>query len=147
MKPGLYWTVLVCAIVALACGCLSQGGTETTTQTTGQPGNPAITGSVIVAKAADIKPNTITKFDYNGQPAILVSFDGSYMAYINNCPHQNRPFNESSLQGDRIVCPYHKATFDPKSGKYLGNANGGNFGISGLTTISINVKDGNIYAG
>jgi len=132
----------VCLIVLMS-GCM--GGQDNTTSTT-QPAAATTLAGTFVAKASDIPPNTIRIFDYKGEQAILVNFGGSFQAYVNKCPHQNLPFNESSLTGDKITCPYHGAQFDPVSGKYLGNANGGNFGLKGLTTIALKVDSGNIYA-
>ena len=136
---------LFSVLLVLFSGCL--GGTNQAVTTTSQASDPQPAGpAVLIAKAADIQPNTITKFDYRGEPGILVSFERSYYAYVNNCPHKNLQFNESSLSGDKLVCPFHKAQFDTKTGRYLGNADGGNFGITGLKTIRLKVEGGQIYA-
>ena len=90
--------------------------------------------------------NSILEFTYNGEPAILVNFNGELAAYVNSCPHKQAEFNSSSLVGDRIQCPAHGATFKPTTGDYLGHANGQNYGLKGLNRIIIKVVDGDIFS-
>ena len=101
---------------------------------------------MFVAKASDVPQNSMKMFDYNGEPAILVNFDGSFTAYVNNCPHRNLQFSATSLTGEGIKCPYHGATFDPKNGGYIGGLRGSNANPGSLTVINLKVDGDSIYA-
>ena len=103
--------------------------------------------SNIIAKLSDVPSGSMKEFTYNGEPAILVNFDGDVKAYVNKCTHQGAKLNESSLINGKIQCPLHGATFKPSSGEYDGHANGKNFGLAGLTMIDVKVENGNIYVG
>lgn len=137
------------AFGVLLFGCASGGGQETASLGEGNavPADIKQAAGVLVAGVADVPEGVLYKFDYNGEPAILVNFGGSYQAYVNKCPHQQAQFKEDSLINERIQCPLHGATYNPVNGSYLGHANGKNFGLGPLTMIRVSVQDGRIYAG
>ena len=54
--------------------------------------------------------------------------------------------DESSLKDDKIQCPWHQATFNPSTGAYLGQADGQNFNLNGLTLVNLKIENENIYA-
>ncbi len=56
-----------------------------------------------------------------GQKEIcLVRLSDGFYAVDNACPHQGAPLSEGKcLQDDRIECPFHRYTFDLRSGKDL----------------------------
>ncbi|HLD10699.1 MAG TPA: Rieske 2Fe-2S domain-containing protein [Candidatus Nanoarchaeia archaeon] len=98
-----------------------------------------------IAELSDISLNSMKTFTYNNEPAILVNFDGEIKAYLNKCPHKGLQFDENSLINSKIQCPWHGATFQPATGDYLGNIDGNNYGLSGLTIIDLRVENGKVY--
>ena len=62
------------------------------------------------------------KFQFQGYPAFSVELsDGRVVAFLDYCPHKGRPITADgfSLEGDIIVCPFHRAAFDLKTGKLV----------------------------
>ena len=45
---------------------------------------------------------------------------GAYYAIENTCPHRGGSLGEGMLDGDAVICPWHGARFDIKSGAVLG---------------------------
>ena len=48
---------------------------------------------------------------------LLVKTGGTYFAFKNKCPHQNKPLNNCSLHEDHVVCPFHRYHFALKDGR------------------------------
>jgi Ferredoxin subunits of nitrite reductase and ring-hydroxylating dioxygenases len=62
------------------------------------------------------------KFQFNGYPAFSLKLsDGRIVAYLDYCPHKGRPITAEGfkLEKDAIVCPFHEAAFDLKTGSLL----------------------------
>jgi 3-phenylpropionate/trans-cinnamate dioxygenase ferredoxin subunit len=45
--------------------------------------------------------------------------DGSWVAFENNCSHEECPLAEGDLEGQSIVCPCHSSAFDVRTGEVL----------------------------
>ena len=59
------------------------------------------------------------KFQFNGYPVFSLRLsDGRAVAYLDYCPHRGRPITAEvfRLEGDVIICPFHGAAFDLKTG-------------------------------
>ncbi|MEM3197716.1 MAG: Rieske 2Fe-2S domain-containing protein [Conexivisphaerales archaeon] len=59
------------------------------------------------------------RFQLNGFPAFSVKLsDETTVAYLDFCPHKGRPItaNGFKVERDNIVCPFHFAKFDLKTG-------------------------------
>ncbi len=57
--------------------------------------------------------------EIEGQSVLLVR-DGEYVHALGaNCPHAGGPLAEGVRCGDRLVCPWHKATFSLRTGAVL----------------------------
>jgi nitrite reductase (NADH) small subunit len=41
------------------------------------------------------------------------------------CPHRWAPLSEGAVEDNRVVCPWHGWSFDPKTGAELTNPQGG----------------------
>lgn len=50
---------------------------------------------------------------------VLVRVQGTYYALAGHCTHFGAPLSEGLLNGDRLICPWHHATFNAKSGEQL----------------------------
>jgi 3-phenylpropionate/trans-cinnamate dioxygenase ferredoxin subunit len=73
-----------------------------------------------VAKTNEIEPGTGKLIEVEGNEIALFNCDGSYYAIDNECTHVGGPLCEGDLEGDKIICPWHGAEFDVKTGKVLG---------------------------
>lgn len=48
---------------------------------------------------------------------LLARSEGSYFAYRNRCPHQNKPLNDCWIEDAKIVCPFHRYRYSMEDGK------------------------------
>jgi len=70
----------------------------------------------LIAKTSDVPEGSYKDFTYQGQPAILVHFDGEFHAFVNICTHEG---GLCVLSGGVLLCTVHASTFDPKTGHTL----------------------------
>jgi NAD(P)H-dependent nitrite reductase small subunit len=56
----------------------------------------------------------------NGRPLALFNVDGNYYAIDDTCPHRGGPLSEGAVAGAEVICPWHSARFDLKTGQVLG---------------------------
>ncbi|MBI1336033.1 MAG: Rieske 2Fe-2S domain-containing protein [Phycisphaera sp.] len=52
-------------------------------------------------------------------PICVVHTDGRLHAFLDMCPHAGMPLNEGTLEGKRIICPFHGYTFSIEDGRNL----------------------------
>ena len=72
-----------------------------------------------VATRHEIPPGTTKKVDAGGTPLLLCNVDGELYAIEDVCTHDGGPLDQGELDGCRIMCPRHGATFDVTSGAAL----------------------------
>jgi nitrite reductase/ring-hydroxylating ferredoxin subunit len=77
---------------------------------------------VIVAPAADLKPNQMKPVNANGKPILLVNLEGTYYAIGNKCTHMQCTLTNGELKGEIVQCPCHGSRFNLKTGKVVGLA-------------------------
>lgn len=73
-----------------------------------------------VAKKNEIKPGEGKLIEAEGHEIALFNCEGSYYAIDNQCTHVGGPLCEGDLEGDKVICPWHGAEFDVKTGNVLG---------------------------
>lgn len=146
-KKNLY-AIFLGVFILIIIGCSSQTQNDTVPVGNNQIPAPENSNTVVtqtvIAKLSDVPSGTMKEFSYSGESAMLVNFDGDIKAYVNKCPHKNLAFNDKSLVGDKIQCPWHGNTFSPTTGEYLGNVDGNNYGVAGLTMVNVKVVGENI---
>ncbi len=72
-----------------------------------------------VASATDLKDGEMKQVDAGGTKILLARVKGKYHAVGATCPHYGAPLAEGALCGERIICPWHHASFDVKTGDLL----------------------------
>ncbi|MFH0863082.1 MAG: Rieske 2Fe-2S domain-containing protein [Candidatus Altiarchaeota archaeon] len=112
--------------------------TTTQPQVTTTAGDPSEPNGLLIAKTADVAPGASVDFIYDGGKAILVNVGGTYVAYVNSCPHKGCA---TVYEGSKLTCPCHNSQFDAKSGGVLKGP-----ATTPLTTISVKVVGDGIYA-
>ena len=75
---------------------------------------------VEVAKKDDIEPGQGILVEVEGKEIALFNCDGNYYAIDNECTHVGGPLYEGELEGDTVICPWHGAEFNVKTGEVLG---------------------------
>ncbi len=72
---------------------------------------------VEVAKVSDIPPGEARAFEVEGEKIGIFNVDGQFYAVNNVCTHSGGPLHEGEVVDGRVVCPWHQAEFDLKSGE------------------------------
>ena len=73
----------------------------------------------IIVKASDIQSGTIKKVSANGKDIAVCNIDGQYFAVDDTCTHAGASLSEGKLDCSRLVCGWHAAEFDCKTGKLM----------------------------
>ncbi len=73
-----------------------------------------------VAKTNDIEHGTGKPIEVEGREIALFNCEGIYYAIDNQCTHVGGPLCEGELEGHKIICPWHGAEFDVRTGDVLG---------------------------
>ena len=72
---------------------------------------------IVAANINDLNEGEMKSFDIaEDQKILLVKIKGKFHAMGGLCPHYGAPLDEGILSGDRIVCPWHHAAYDARSG-------------------------------
>ena len=63
------------------------------------------------------KPGLVQEFSVNERPLCVANVDGEICVLDGTCPHEGGPLGEGSLEGKRVVCPWHAFAFDVHTGE------------------------------
>jgi nitrite reductase/ring-hydroxylating ferredoxin subunit len=69
-----------------------------------------------VAKVSELKDGEMKQVSAGGTDILLARVHGKCYAVAAHCTHYGAPLAEGVLSGDRIVCPWHHACFNVKTG-------------------------------
>ena len=69
-------------------------------------------GFVKVAKTSEIAPGQGKQVEVNGKKIALFNVEGSFYVIDDTCTHRGGPLSEGALEGKKVTCPWHGATFD-----------------------------------
>jgi len=72
-----------------------------------------------VAEIGQIKDGRSKVIFFNQKEVAIFNFDGNFYALENLCPHRKGPLSEGTIADGAIVCPWHGARFDLKTGTGL----------------------------
>lgn len=94
-----------------------------------------------IAQVNDLNNGEIKKVTVNdGLEIVLAKIDGEFYAVYGKCTHYGAPLGDGALNGDRLVCPWHHACFDMKTGKHLEAP-----GIDGLPTYEVTTEGDSVF--
>lgn len=60
--------------------------------------------------------NSVGEFTVDGHAVCVANVGGTISVLDGVCPHEEGPLGEGSIEGGRVVCPWHGYAFDPKTG-------------------------------
>src|SRR5262249_48902558 len=72
-----------------------------------------------VAGAAELRDGEMKQVAAGETNILLARVNGKYYAVGATCPHYGATLAEGALCGERIICPWHHASFDVKTGDLL----------------------------
>ncbi len=62
-------------------------------------------------------PGELREITVDGKSICLANDAGVYAAIDNICPHRGGPLAEGTLEGGKVLCPWHAWAFDLKTGQ------------------------------
>ncbi|MBA0908111.1 MAG: Rieske 2Fe-2S domain-containing protein [Nitrosarchaeum sp.] len=76
-------------------------------------------GKIVAGKTTDIPVGKTLKISVDGKEIMVANIDGQYCAVDDSCTHSGSSLSEGKLEGDKIICGWHGAEFDCKTGKLV----------------------------
>jgi len=95
-------------------------------------------------KAYEGEVNTATfmlKVKVEGKNICLIGYDGKVYAVGADCPHAGADLSDGWCQEGRLICPYHRYSYDIKTGK--GKMGQNDF----IDSYPVEVREDGIYIG
>ena len=74
---------------------------------------------VTVAKIDEIKSGQALLVNIRGKHIAVFNLDGEFFALDNTCTHRGGPLAEGTIAGYEVICPWHGATYDIRTGEVL----------------------------
>lgn len=74
---------------------------------------------VEVARAAEVKPDSMKRVTVEGHALLLANIDGRYYAVDDTCTHEDASLSSGSLKGELVKCPLHGSRFNVTTGAVL----------------------------
>lgn len=66
------------------------------------------------------KPGNLGEFTTNGRAICVANIEGAICVLDGTCPHEGGPLGEGTIEGGRVVCPWHSYAFDLHTGEAEG---------------------------
>lgn len=63
------------------------------------------------------KPGDVREIIANGRALCVANINGEVCVLDGTCPHEGGPLGEGTVEGGRVVCPWHSYGFDPHTGQ------------------------------
>ena len=92
-----------------------------------------------VAATDDLADGEMKQFTAGEIDVLVARVKGTYYAVGATCPHYGAPLADGVLCGERLVCPWHQASFDVTTGGLLEPP-----ALDGLPRYDLRVEDGRI---
>ena len=96
---------------------------------------------VRVAEAASLPPGKGRTVCARGKEFALINLAGEFYAIDDRCPHRGASLGCGWVEENRISCPMHGWTFDPRTGACLSNAE------RSVQTFPTRIRDGEVEIG
>jgi 3-phenylpropionate/trans-cinnamate dioxygenase ferredoxin subunit len=118
---------------------MSEGGAgETVAGNTGE----AVDGGewMKVAGLDQCPPGTLLSVQAGDEALVLANVEGDLYALQDRCSHEDLPLSDGELDGDRLECLYHGATFDVCTGNAMALP-----AVRPVETYAVEVRGPDIY--
>jgi len=93
---------------------------------------------VAVARVEEFAPGEGRVVEVNGNEVAVFNLNGTFYAIDNICVHQGGPLGEGVLEGENVICPWHRWKYNVKSGVCAANPS------VTVQTYSVKVEDGQV---
>jgi apoptosis-inducing factor 3 len=92
-----------------------------------------------VARLADLPDGSMRGIEVDGKQILLVRRGDAVFALDGTCSHAGAPLAEGVLDGDRVICPWHKAAFSIITGACVEPP-----AVDDLRHIPVGLRDGEV---
>ena len=92
-----------------------------------------------VATIDELPPGQARLVEVNGNEIALFNLAGAVHAIDNSCTHVGGPLCEGEVSGAEVICPWHGAAFDIRTGRALGPP-----AVESLNRYNVRIVDGTI---
>ena len=92
-----------------------------------------------VAEVGDLEVGTARLVEIGGNEIALFNVDGTFYAIDNTCAHMGGPLADGEIEGDVVTCPWHRATYNIRTGEVLGPP-----APTGVATYTVRVQGSDI---
>ena len=72
-----------------------------------------------VATTSEILDGELKGFLVENTSIVICNRNNNFYAFRDECSHEEFPLSDGDLEGDNVVCIYHGAEFDIKTGENL----------------------------
>jgi len=79
-------------------------------------------------------------FELEGKPVLLARVDGQYFATSDKCTHYGGPLHEGVLRGNTVMCPWHHACFNVRTGAMVEPP-----ALNDLPHYPVRITDGSLF--
>jgi apoptosis-inducing factor 3 len=86
-----------------------------------------------------LQEGEMQRIELEGKPIVLARVQGQYYAFGGKCSHYGAPLQDGVLHEHTIMCPWHHACFDIRSGARLEPP-----ALNGLAHYPLQIKDGQV---
>ena len=95
---------------------------------------------VRVATVEECPPGTLLGVGAGNERIVLANVEGEIYALLDRCSHQDYPLSDGELDGYRLECIYHGASFDVCTGRALQLP-----AIRPVKSFPVEVRDGAVF--
>ena len=95
-----------------------------------------------VALLADLPDEGFITRAAGDTSVVICRFEGEIYALENVCPHEFVCFDRGDMDGERLICPRHRAAFDVRTGIPFGKP-----AFGPLKTFPVKVEDDRVLVG
>lgn len=92
-------------------------------------------------KAADVPEGEVRRAVVGNREFAVLRKDGRFYCLDGLCTHEAGPLGEGSLDGDRLVCPWHEGRYNLQTG----GADPETDWVTDTKTFRIKDEDGDLY--
>ena len=83
-------------------------------------------------------PGEAREFSCGNKPICVANVNGVISAMDNICLHRGGPIGQGTIEGNKVVCPWHGWQWDPVTGEASHNAN------AKVKVYPLKIENGNV---
>ena len=76
----------------------------------------SIMEKIFACKTDEVKPGTMKKVTMDGKEIVVTNLNGEFFACSDTCTHSGASLSEGTVDDHKIICGWHGAQFDCRTG-------------------------------